>query len=97
MKLNKHKDNYELTISIEGRLDTNTSPELEKELDNLDEIKKLIFDFEKLEYISSSGLRLILICQKKMNNQGNMIIKNVNDSIKEIFEITGFSNILTIE
>ena len=97
MKINKKQNGNELIISLEGRLDTNTSPDLEKELSSLDDIKKLIFDFSKLEYISSAGLRIVLSCQKIMANQGEMIIKNANDSVKEVFEITGFADILTIE
>lgn len=97
MKINKKQNGNELIISLDGRLDTNTSPDLEKELSSLDDIKKLIFDFSKLEYISSAGLRIVLSCQKIMANQGEMIIKNANDSVKEVFEITGFADILTIE
>ena len=97
MNINKSLKDNELVIALEGRLDTNTVADLENEVRNLEEIKKLTFDFEKLEYISSAGLRILLSCQKKMNMQGEMIIKNVNDAIKEIFEITGFNDILTIE
>ena len=97
MNIEKELKEDELTIKLEGRLDTNTSPDLEKEISSLDGIKKLIFDFEKLDYISSAGLRIILSCQKAMNNQGEMVIKNVNDSVKEVFEITGFVDIITIE
>lgn len=97
MKIDKKIDGNTLTITIEGRLDTNTSPELESEVASLDGIEKLVFDFEKLEYISSAGLRIILGCQKKMNMQGSMLVKNVNADIKEVFDITGFSDIITIE
>lgn len=97
MKINKSLNGNELKIALDGRLDTNTSSELEQEVQDLAGIKSLIFDFEKLEYISSAGLRILLTCQKKMNLQGNMVILNVNDSIKEIFDITGFSDILTLE
>ena len=97
MKINKKQNGDELIISLEGRLDTNTSPDLEKELSSLDSIKKLVFDFKKLKYISSAGLRIILSCQKTMVNKGEMIIKNVNEEVKEVFEITGFADILTIE
>ena len=97
MKIDKKKNDNELIISLDGRLDTNTSLDLEKELSSLDDVERLVFDFKKLEYISSAGLRIILSCQKIMSNQGEMIIKNVNDSVKEVFEITGFNNILTIE
>lgn len=99
MNIEKKLDNKKLEISLEGRLDTSTSPMLEAELkrsidDNIDE---LIFDFKKLEYISSSGLRILLAAQKVMNKQGKMIIKNVNDIVYEVFEVTGFLDILTIE
>ena len=97
MKIDKKIEGENLTITLDGRLDTNTSPELEKEIPNLNDINNLIFDFKNLEYISSAGLRIILSLQKKMNNKGNMIIKNANDDIKEVFDITGFSDILTIE
>ena len=97
MEINKRVKDSELIIALEGRLDTNTASDLEYEIQNLEGIKKLIFDFEKLDYISSAGLRILLSCQKKMNLQGEMIIKNVNDSIKEVFDITGFSDILTVE
>ena len=97
MKINKSINENELTIALEGRLDTNTSTELEQEVQDLTGIRKLVFDFEKLEYISSSGLRILLACQKKMNLQGSMVIKNANATIKEVLDITGFSDILTIE
>ena len=98
MEIKTKKDNNSLTITLEGRLDTNTAPELEKNLEELNSINNLTLDFEKLNYISSAGLRLILIFQKTMkNNNGTMIIKNVKEKIKEIFDITGFTGILTIE
>lgn len=96
MKMNKQREGNQLMIALEGRLDTNTAVDLEKEVQDLKDIKVLIFDLEKLEYISSAGLRILLACQKKMNIQGTMMIKNANDSIKEVFDITGFSNILTL-
>lgn len=97
MKIDKTVNGGELVIKLEGRLDTNTSPKLEEEIGDLTRIEILIFDFQGLEYISSAGLRILLVCQKKMNGQGNMIVRNVNDEIKEILAITGFSNLLTIE
>ena len=97
MKINKKQNGDELIISLEGRLDTNTSPDLEKELSSLDSIKKLVFDFKDLDYISSAGLRIILSLQKTMNSKRKMIIKNVKDDVKEVFEITGLSDILTLE
>ena len=97
MKINKNLEGNNLTVSLEGRLDTNTAPELEKELESLDGVQNLIFDFKDLEYISSAGLRIILALQKIMNNKGSMVIKNVRDDVREVFEITGFSDIITIE
>ena len=87
-----------VTISLEGRLDTTTAPQLEKELENvLTTAKELVLDFAKLEYISSAGLRVLLKAQKVMNKQGSMKLIHVSDDVKEIFEITGFVDILTIE
>ena len=98
MTINKNVEGALMTISLEGRLDTTTAPQLEAELKNsINGIQSLIMDFEKLEYLSSAGLRVLLSAQKVMNKQGKMVIHNVNDTIQEIFEITGFSDILTIE
>ena len=98
MNINKVKDGDELTISLEGRLDTTTAPELDAEVKNsVDGVKSLVFDFEKLDYISSAGLRVILSAQKIMNKQGSMVVKNVSEDINEVLTITGFSDILTIE
>ena len=85
-----------MNIALEGRLDTTTAPELEAEL-QLEGITELVLDFEKLDYVSSAGLRVLLATQKVMNRQGSMLIRNVNEGIMEIFEITGFVDILTIE
>ena len=86
-----------LNIALVGRLDTITAPDLDKELkDSLPGVETLAFDFSKLEYISSAGLRVLLSAQKVMNKQGSMTLTNVNDSILEVFEMTGFSDILTI-
>jgi anti-sigma B factor antagonist len=98
MDINKELDDNKLKIKLSGRLDTNTSPILDKELKkDLTGVKTLIFDFEELMYISSAGLRVILSTQKTMNNQGEMVIENVNDLIMEVFDATGFSDILTIK
>ena len=98
MTINTKLKESTLTIALEGRLDTTTAPLLEKELKNaLTDIDTLIFDFEKLDYISSAGLRVLLSTQKKMNRLGAMFIRNVNDTINEVFEVTGFVDILTIE
>ena len=98
MTIKKKLDGTSLTITLEGRLDTNTAPLLEAELkQSLNGITELTFDFGGLAYISSAGLRFLLAAQKVMNRQGSMLLKNVNDDINEVFEITGFSDILTIE
>lgn len=96
MTISKNSNGGELTVALEGRLDTATAPSLEAELGTLEGVTSLIFDFEKLEYISSAGLRVLLASQKVMNKQGTMVINNANESIKEVFDITGFSDILTI-
>lgn len=98
MKIEKKIENEKVKISIIGRLDTITAPELEKELnDILKNTKELVFDLNKLEYISSAGLRVLLKAQKIMNIQGVMKVIGANESVMEIFEITGFIDILTIE
>lgn len=97
MTIEKAKDNGSLLIALEGRLDTATAPQLEAELKSIDGIMKLTFDFEKLEYISSAGLRVLLAAQKIMDGQGSMVICHVNEIIMEIFEVTGFVDILSIE
>lgn len=98
MEIIKTKENTLLTLALEGRLDTTTAPQLEAELKaSADGVTELVFDFTKLEYISSAGLRVLLSAQKLMNKQGKMTVKNVCPEILEVFEITGFSDILTIE
>lgn len=98
MKMNQIQEGNLLKVEIEGRLDTATSPQLEAALlEVIDDVKELIFDFSKLEYISSAGLRILLMMQKKMMKQGSMVIRHVNEIVAEVFEVTGFSNILTIE
>lgn len=98
MKIEKTLQEKELIIKLEGRLDTSTAPELETEIKgSTDEVELLVLDLEALEYISSAGLRVVLGAQKKMNAQGRMIVKNVNETVMEIFEITGFTDVLTIE
>ena len=97
LNITKTIENGKAAFDLEGRLDTVTAPELEKELkDSLDGITELTMDFGKLEYISSAGLRVLLSAQKAMNKQGEMKLMNVNETIMEIFEVTGFSDILTI-
>ncbi len=98
MNVEKKLNGEELTLIVSGRLDTQTAPELEKELnDVLSGVKELVFDFSNLEYISSAGLRIILKAQVAMNKQGSMKITGANDNIMEVFDITGFLDILTIE
>lgn len=98
MTIHQMKNEKALTIAPEGRLDTITAPELEAVLKNaLDGVEELTFDLEKLEYISSSGLRVLLSAQKTMNRQGSMKVVHANEIIMEIFEITGFTDILTVE
>ncbi len=98
MTINKNFENEKTILEISGRLDTQTAPELEKALDEINEgCKELIFDMTKLEYISSAGLRVILKAQKLMNSKGSMKLTGVNESVMEVFEITGFLDIMTIE
>ena len=98
MTIEKTTENEKVTLTVSGRLDTTTAPELEAALDEvLENTKELIFNLENLEYISSAGLRVILKAQKAMNTKGSMKLTDVNDSIMEVFDITGFLDILTIE
>ena len=95
LNIEKKSEGNNLTIELTGRLDTTTAPDLEKEVKgNIEGVESLVFDFNALEYISSAGLRVLLSAQKIMNKQGEMVVKNVSDDLKEIFEITGFSAIL---
>lgn len=98
MTVTKTLEEKVLNVKVEGRLDTATAPALEEELaEVLEEAEELVFDLEGLEYMSSAGLRILLATQKKMVLKGGMKVVNVNDVIREIFDITGFSDILTIE
>ena len=98
MTIEKTLNGSELTVNLTGRLDTTTAPQLEAELkQSVTGVEKLVLDFAALDYLSSAGLRVLLAAQKAMNKQGEMIIKNVNETIAEIFEVTGFSDVLTIE
>lgn len=98
MTISKKQIGTELTISLKGRLDTTTAPELESELNkSIGGVGTLILDMESLEYLSSAGLRVLLSAQKQMNKQGSMLVRHVNDTIMEVFEMTGFADILTIE
>lgn len=98
MTLGKKVNGTELVFVLEGRIDTTTAPSIEAELkDSVEGKTLLIFDFAGVEYISSAGLRVLLSAQKIMNGQGEMKIRNVNSAIMEVFDITGFTDILTIE
>lgn len=98
MTIEKKHSSTELLITLSGRLDTITAPQLESELKaSLGGVEKLVLDFAGLDYLSSAGLRVLLAAQKTMNKQGSMVIRSVNETIAEIFEVTGFSDILTIE
>ena len=98
MTINKTQNGSALTVALEGRLDTTTAPDLEKELKTgLDGVNELIMDFSKLDYISSAGLRVLLSAHKQMSKLGGMKVTNVNEMVMEVFEVTGFSDILTIE
>ena len=98
MTIEKNLNGSELNVKVVGRLDTSTAPQLEAALqESFAGLKKLVLDFAGLEYLSSAGLRVLLQAQKTMNKQGEMVIRNVNETINEIFEVTGFADILTIE
>ena len=98
MTIEKNTNGEVVTLVVTGRLDTQTAPDLEKEVDSVvADTKELIFDMTGLEYVSSAGLRVILKAQKLMNAKGSMKLTGVNDSIMEVFDITGFLDILTIE
>ena len=98
MTITTTRNGSALTLQLEGRLDTTTSPQLEAELSaSLDGVKQLTLDLQQLAYLSSAGLRVILSAQKRMNKQGQMVVRHVNETIMEVFEGTGFVDILTIE
>lgn len=97
MTINKTVNGNETTLAVEGRIDTTTAPQLEAEIDAIGDCTSLILNFAGVEYISSAGLRVLLKAQKLMNNQGKMVLKNVGEDIMEVFDITGFADLLTIE
>jgi len=98
LNINKVSDGARLTVALKGRLDTTTAPELEKSLkESVEGVAQLVIDMQELEYISSAGLRVLLSAQKIMMKQGSMTVTHVNETVMEIFEVTGFSDILTIE
>ena len=98
MNINIEKSNGVTVIKLEGRLDTTTAPELEKAInDEGDGLENLVLDFNGIDYISSAGLRVLLTAQKKMNAQGHMELTNVSEAVMDIFEMTGFADILEIK
>ncbi len=98
MTITKTQDGEKLTVALDGRLDTTTAPQLEGELrTSVSGITDLVFDLADLAYVSSAGLRVLLSAQKVMNKQGTMTIRNANEEIMDVFELTGFTDILNIE
>ena len=98
LTIEKNADNNKLTISLKGRLDTTTAPSLESEFkSSLNGVTELIIDLKELVYISSAGLRVLLSAQKVMNKQGKMVVKNSNDDVRDVFDVTGFIDILNVE
>ena len=98
MRISQNMNGTNLNIALEGRLDTTTAPELEKALkDNMDAANELTMDFEKLDYISSAGLRVLLSAHKTMSKKGGMKVVNANEMVKEVFDVTGLADILDIE
>lgn len=98
MTVKRTENGKELILVLAGRLDTANAPKLEAELKNsISGLESLILDFASIEYVSSAGLRVLLAAQKMMNKQGKMVVKNVSETVNEVFEITGFCDILTIE
>jgi len=98
MKISKNMNGTSLTVALEGRLDTTTAPELEQALkDGMDAANALTLDFSKLDYISSAGLRVLLSAHKAMSKKGGMKVVNANEMVNEVFDVTGFADILNIE
>lgn len=98
MQIDQLKEGSTLTMKVSGRLDTMTAPQLEREITgHLDGITEFIMDFTDLEYISSAGLRVLLVTSKMMKGKGRFVIRNINETVREIFEVTGFLDILTVE
>ena len=98
LDIRKNIEGSKLEFVLDGRLDTITAPQLEEEVKaSIDGITELVFDFTGLTYVSSAGLRVLLSAQKTMNEKGSMVVRNVSEEIQEIFDVTGFSDILTIE
>ncbi len=97
MEINVQKENGQMLVALTGRLDSVSAPELEEKLTDLEDVTDLQFDFEQLEYLSSAGLRVLLQASKIMKKQGNMVIRHVNASVREVFVITGFAELIRIE
>ena len=98
MTINKEKKGSTRNVELSGRLDTSTAPELQNSISaDLEEVNELVIDLEKLEYISSSGLRVLLSAHKKMSSKGGMTVINVSETVMEVFDITGFSDIMVIK
>lgn len=98
MQIDQLKEGSTLTMKVSGRLDTMTAPQLESKITgHLDGITEFIMDFTDLEYISSAGLRVLLVTSKMMKGKGRFVIRNINETVREIFEVTGFLDILTVE
>ncbi|SHI46174.1 anti-sigma B factor antagonist [Pseudobutyrivibrio xylanivorans DSM 14809] len=98
LNIKDEKNGGDLIVELEGRLDTTTSPQLEEKINAvIDGVSKLTFDLKNLEYISSAGLRVLLSAQKVMNKQGRMVVNNPTEEVQEIFDVTGFSDIFTIQ
>ena len=97
MTIDKIIEEKRLTLTLSGRLDTTTAPKLEAELQQISGVEELVLDFAALEYLSSAGLRVLLAAQKGMNRQGNMVVRNANETVMEIFEVTGFVDVLNIQ
>lgn len=98
MQITSNRDSNRLTVFVSGRVDTNTAPEFERYIDeNTDGVSELVLDLKEMSYTSSAGLRIILKAQKMMNKQGSMKVVHVQEDVMDIFEMTGFSDILNIE
>ena len=98
LKISVSNEGAEYTFIVEGRLDTNTSPELEAKINEvIGDAKKLIIDLQNLDYISSAGLRVLLGATQVMEDKGEMVVRNVTEAVKEIFDLTGFNNVFKIE
>ena len=98
LSINKNTEGKKMTLALEGRLDTSTAPELEAVVKNdLTDAEELVFDFEELEYVSSAGLRVLLLAQKMMKKKGGMVVRNASKDVMEVFKVTGFAKIFKIE